>query len=1304
MKNGFKKGLSGILTVALLSTPLSAMAAGINVTWTSDSSATVDFDGVNRFAVAQYNANGAMVNFDLSEENATSLNSIRLSNDPYLTTKVVPFTDWSTLASNDTAYRIGTRTYADCDMENSTPFQIYRSGHYVEAESGVGKDGTKGLRLRNQGTGDGSHVTVSGAFSPSSDFMMYELDLKLNTPASYFVVNIHGVRNDSTTGGSQGLITVRPNEEAGATSTTVMINDVSPVTMNVNEWYRLSASANFKDRVVTTTLYRADGTVAGTNTASINAQMGYGETQGKPCGMRIQTSSLSWQPSFVGHDIVVDNIQIYEGTQPSSTLNDILPIIDTSGSTSIYASDDVQRTALDGAYTLHTRNGVTYNGATGKKSRITPPDSYGRISVSELESAWGIDIALDGMKTLDEIVTAMGKTPYSVPSQYNSGLYVLADGDFTAPTNAEDKQKLNDFAFYYRPTTDEIEEAYNASPTKGEHPRIMATADDFARIKTQYASGENSTVSNWAQAVIGHADLYKELEPNVGWWDDYFGYRVTENYITTATEHMPLAATSMSMAYQLTEDETYLEELMEIMEYVAAYPDWAPTHHLSPPRIALGFIIAYDWCYDAWTPEEREFIEETLYEKFFYEIALAYQSGGSPLNNAAIATNNHNIVFNAVAAMGGLALMDVYPEESAYITSNAIYGTDIMWYHWAPNGAWYEGVDYWNLTMEYTVYFLSSLQSALNTMYGYDYIEGISDASEYMIYSQTNNAAFNYGDCTADHFTQDLYTPEMMWLSNRFEKPGITQAVVSFNADALKTATDNALGLLWYNTDTPTGDIALPLDKFYAENDEISMRNNWSQNSTSSAVGIHGGATVTEHSQLDGGSFIFEQGGVRWAIDTGKDNYNVPNYWQTTYSKNTSNRWLYFRSQPAAHNTIEINPSADYTSHQLDSYVDVNLVESGADGAIATADMSGVLGRFTTSATRGYFFTDNRESLVIRDELTINPNADTSQYVAKYDGDLNTNTPWTGMTITDGIIDNATNVFDISTGSGYFANATWGGATSQNVATLEFDVISTNDWNRFCIWPTAGSDRYGVGIQTNGGALSIGIQDGYTQPTSYSTSIVKNTWYKVSLVYDYTNDTTKLYVDGVLKETINGVPAYYTSAPLDFSKNCTISGGGIYIDNVEYYAGMPKSTLTSSGTPATADVYWYMMTGQDNDGANSNPISVVVAQDGQSAILTDSATNKQMKLEYVVTGGTATLTTENAETVRQRLITEGKVYDTSALASSYQARSSVNQNRIQLKVVGSGDVTITVKLTPVGLSGATPISDYTSGIASWTLQ
>jgi hypothetical protein len=65
-------------------------------------------------------------------------------------------------------------------------------------------------------------------------------------------------------------------------------------------------------------------------------------------------------------------------------------------------------------------------------------------------------------------------------------------------------------------------------------------------------------------------------------------------------------------------------------------------------------------------------------------------------------------------------------------------------------------------------------------------------------------------------------------------------------------------------------------------------------------VGVKGGDNKANHGHLDLGSFVLDGGGVRWALDLGPDDYNLPAYFG-------AQRWRYYRLRTESHNTVMID-------------------------------------------------------------------------------------------------------------------------------------------------------------------------------------------------------------------------------------------------------------------------------------------------------------------------------------------------------------------------------------------------------------
>jgi hypothetical protein len=74
---------------------------------------------------------------------------------------------------------------------------------------------------------------------------------------------------------------------------------------------------------------------------------------------------------------------------------------------------------------------------------------------------------------------------------------------------------------------------------------------------------------------------------------------------------------------------------------------------------------------------------------------------------------------------------------------------------------------------------------------------------------------------------------------------------------------------------------------------------------TEAWLGFKAANGVPNHNDLDGGSFVFEVGGQRWASDMGSDDYQLPGYF--TQGTNQNQRYIYYRKSTAGHNTLTFN-------------------------------------------------------------------------------------------------------------------------------------------------------------------------------------------------------------------------------------------------------------------------------------------------------------------------------------------------------------------------------------------------------------
>ena len=640
-----------------------------------------------------------------------------------------------------------------------------------------------------------------------------------------------------------------------------------------------------------------------------------------------------------------------------------------------FPEEENDKKLLEGAIALHMRSGVMYR--EGKKlmceamphyegddkmvaltdiSKMLTEDEIKAISVAHTS-------ALDGVLyiSLCDVAQALGRTLYYDDTTIHYGMVILAKGEFNAPNDKKDLQKLNDFIFYFRPSKEKFLEDYKKSPLAGVHPRLIATEDDFVRLRREVK--ENKHKARWYKQLIEFCDGMKD-KPTLR-YELRDGVRLL--YVSW---DLQLYATTLALAYKLTGDKKYFDYAWPHLEACAKMPDWNPSHHIDVGTLAYGYAIAYDWFYDVMSEEQRRIMEKGAYENVFYTVNRAVEDRNTPYTTVLM-TNNHNVFCNAGVMSTVIAFMDVYPEVASKIGADVVRILEPFMDKFAPMGAYYEGPYYSETAINYTVRVFAAMLPVLGTLYGLDKVQGFDKIADFVVLLQSDVAAFNF----ADSKMSLLEIAGMFWNFNHYGRRGLKDSIAekNFKAPSVKTIPE---AILWYNVEDD-GECNLDTVVHYPEEEIIGMRDAYRDGQT--FVGIKAGKTVYAHSHLDAGSFIFDAMGRRWAYDFGQDNYNL-------YYK--YNHWDVFRLRAESHNNLVINP--DHTpGYILGSEAPVSEFTVGENAVKTVIEKTALYGaeRGVEYARRGYLFVDDRSSLVIRDETKLTKEA-TLMWLMYTDADI----------------------------------------------------------------------------------------------------------------------------------------------------------------------------------------------------------------------------------------------------------------------------------------------------------------------------
>lgn len=857
--------------------------------------------------------------------------------------------------------QIGNRVLANYDFETTSLPSINANSNTFEVIEDSGNPENHVLHIERLVTSD-AHVNATGVGS-DSDSVVYEFDFRPLTKDTAFAITL---KDDAEQFNNLGSIGIGPEFTPynGAAKS-----------LSIGKWYRASFIVDYFNR-------KFDVYLDGELIATKDMADGFASNGAKGSIFRIHMThyAVSSVKAKDTDDVKmdVDNFRVYEGKELLDELGDIKKEIDlASTKKSVFKSDAAYKTMLDGYTAVHGTSGVVFK--DGEKSILSnlPYDKDGEqmVPAKELAEKLGYSVSENGTTAtvndksisgeikdgvlyvnIKDFVQASGKVATNIPSTYNAHMYVLGSTSFAIPDSQATIDSLNDYVLYLRPTSAQVTEIYNASPNNGQHPRLHVNAADVADIKSRVQTDTQMKI--WSEKVIASADSIIPLSTVVH--EKYDGLRMN------CQREMQSRMYTLGMAYLLTGDTKYSERAYLDLEAVAKFPDWNPGHHLDTCEMMQAVAVGYDWMYNAFTEEQRAVIEQGMMNNGFYDSWMAMQTESTAMANAFTATNNHGVVDNGGLAMAALAFFDVYPEESAYLLSNAIRGMDLSVWQYAPYGSWYEGASYWVLNTEGTVRYIDSLQTALGTDLGFANLQGMKYSLDAALQLQTPLSIFTY----YDSYRKSSVCGEMFWLADQYDIEGGNQSILDFTGGTF-TEYGNALALMWYKPKTDESSTSAALDYFLEEDGTAVWRNSW-ESQEPTAVFMKGGYTNPDHGQLGNGNFVFESNGIRWADDTGMGNYNCAGYWERATG---GARWNHFDNRAEAHNVIVLDPT-DKEDQVVESNSYMTLVQSKPRGSIMTSDLNEVYGDKVTAYKRGYMFTDNRQSLVVRDEMTLTGNSE----------------------------------------------------------------------------------------------------------------------------------------------------------------------------------------------------------------------------------------------------------------------------------------------------------------------------------------
>lgn len=542
------------------------------------------------------------------------------------------------------------------------------------------------------------------------------------------------------------------------------------------------------------------------------------------------------------------------------------------------------------------------------------------------------------------------------------------------------------YMYFERPDAQEILTLASFS-----RPRILT--NDEALLKMAQYLKTDTTMQNWKDDVIRKADNLLS-EPCVE-------YKLIGIRLLSAAQTVLERCAYMASAYYLTGESEYANKCIEEMLNACAWDNWNTSkHYLDNSELCYAIAIGFDTFYDFLSKEEKQYIIEKTTEHSLSVSVSAYEGTFKDMGSEwRYASGN----WGAVCAGGMTSALISFagekwgmPETTAsYLLSNAMHSMEYPVMLFYPDGAWSEGTGYWEYTTKYFMgAFLGSLYFSTGSTWGFLKPQGVSEALNGFMYLQSQSSGtFNFAD-SACFFTKS----PIGFIFAKFT--GDKGAMAEWNNIFMDSyISGNPYAVLWYEPYEQEASL-LPRDKWLISAGAGIMREKWND-PEAIYIGVKGGQNYTNHDNLDLGSFIFDALGERWAMELGKDNYNINGgYW------GLSGYELYVK-RPEGQNCLVINPEkgdtyGEYYQQKLHSFAHLTEFISKEKGAYMVLDLTDANSRDVKSYQRGFYFGDDRKSLIIQDELELIQDNSTLYWSMHTEADISVSQDGKSATLTIG--------------------------------------------------------------------------------------------------------------------------------------------------------------------------------------------------------------------------------------------------------------------------------------------------------------
>ena len=327
----------------------------------------------------------------------------------------------------------------------------------------------------------------------------------------------------------------------------------------------------------------------------------------------------------------------------------------------------------------------------------------------------------------------------------------------------------------------------------------------------------------------------------------------------------------LSYSFRRTGNMKYVQRAEQELNALCDFESWNPSHFLDVGEMCMAVAIGYDWLYDQLSESTKQKVRKAIVEKAFQP---SYNKKEAWFLDAH---SNWNSVCNAGLVFGALAIFDEEREASIAIIERSVQSNLLPLKTFAPDGNYPEGPGYWNYGTSFQVLLSAALESALGSDKDLSKAPGFMQSAYYMLFAQgPSGIYYNYYDCG----NAVAPSPVMFWFAHKLKDPSLIyneMALIQKGRYTKKGADEDRIlpVALIFARHMNLSNPPVPVKKVYSGHGitPVAMvRTNW-QNNQGKYLGIKGGSAADGHAHMDQGSFVYDEGGLRWAMDFGMQSY-----------------------------------------------------------------------------------------------------------------------------------------------------------------------------------------------------------------------------------------------------------------------------------------------------------------------------------------------------------------------------------------------------------------------------------------------